>query len=464
MTRYAPGTDPAYIRQQEALFQQFLRNRASQKPTAQPEYGSYGPDDVGNGPSYTLTPIEGGFDNSVRTPADTWRAMTPQQRADARRAQQGRVDKAQKLRADTIAKRNAANAALVKKNTAIREKTRLQRQNAAATRAQQQRVAAAARQRTQKTARDAAIRERSAVTQKRLADAAKLRTQTRNRAAQAATARNRAIANQRAANLRRSNEQIGRQGLAGAENFFRDRGVDPGGFRGNIQSAIQRVLGGLKPDEAANIGMFENLGEDVFNQIQDRGRTAATGQVNRLFQPNFETTNIDDAFDDAIIGTLEGEQYNEAKNYLDNLLNRGVINNTGYQAGLGNIDKQRGSVRLQLQDIGNDILAGGRQQLTDIGNRARTAASNLGVGQVFDAQPFAASMSKALESFRSTLDPAFRTQIGAGKNLFDTSKLANIAGMAQGAGNMRFDPNALAGRPTPENPFGFEVSEMDSVF
>ena len=172
-------------------------------------------------------------------------------------------------------------------------------------------------------------------------------------------------------------------------------------------------------------------------------REAALQSINARYAPGFEANYLPDTYDDPLAGTIYSEQRGKADDYLKNLLKRNVITSTGYEAAGRDLDTQGARVRTQLQDIGKTLLDQERSRLGGIVDTGRQAAGSLGVGQAFDFTPYDTQIQSSIGDFGSKFSDAFRAGIPG--DLFDTSKLASIAGGAQGAGNLAFDPNAVAG-------------------
>lgn len=172
-------------------------------------------------------------------------------------------------------------------------------------------------------------------------------------------------------------------------------------------------------------------------------RDAALQGINARYTPGFESTYLPDTYDDPLAATLYGEERGKADTYLNNLLKRNVITQTGYESAGKDLDTQGARVRTQLQDIGKTLLDQERSKLGGIIDTGRQRAGSLGVNEAFDFTPYDTQVQSSLGDFGSKFSDAFRAGIPG--DLFDTSKLASIAGGAQGAGNLAFDPNAVAG-------------------
>lgn len=266
----------------------------------------------------------------------------------------------------------------------------------------------------------------------------------------------------KAANVRRSIIQGKAQGVAGARNYFAQQGAKYAPYAKSVNDAIKQLVSTLNPGEMLSRDLLANVGEDVFTNLQQQGRARAQSTLQPYTTPGYESTALGDESINPTLEATRRQHFDDAQAYIDRLLNRGVITQPGYNKALENLQGQVGKVDVQLRDIGNTILAGGRQKLTDIINKAGTAAGNLPLGKPFSAAPYASQLQQAIKSFQTSLPGQIDTQIMG--PLFDTTKLANIAGMASGAQNTNFDPYALKGIAKPANPMFDNSVGMRSVF
>lgn len=229
------------------------------------------------------------------------------------------------------------------------------------------------------------------------------------------------------------------------QQYFRDRGADRStdpSFTTDIDTAINAAINNLGTGPVS-ASAFSGIPETLFGQRQGAARTAAGSQVNQLFAPDFETTRLPYSVVDPSVSTVIGRQRQSADDIINNLLRRQVITQTGANAAQQNLNTQQPGATLQLRDLSRGLVDTERQNVGDIANRARQTASTLDLGQNFNPREYGTQADQDISSFLNDLPT--RVAMQAPTNLFDTSNLVNIAGQRQGAQNLRFDPQALAG-------------------
>lgn len=232
-------------------------------------------------------------------------------------------------------------------------------------------------------------------------------------------------------------------GRNSALSYFQNLGLDPNEFAGDIDTEIAKILATTSEDDRGVGAYLGDLGQSVYQNRETGLRQRAGRDIDMLFQPEFERTRLADTADDEILNQINVAERGEADAFIDNLRRRGVITEAGSSGARRNLDDQGARVRGILDEIGRSALSGGRQGLTDIANRGRQTAQTLKLGQSFDPNTYGTQAQSTLDDFLSGLGDRIRGQVG--DDLYDTSGLAAIAGAAQGAGNTKFDPNALAG-------------------
>lgn len=247
-----------------------------------------------------------------------------------------------------------------------------------------------------------------------------------------------------------------------ARNYFLSRGLDPDQYLGTIQRAANAARSRV-PDLADAPGTyFENLGATVFDQEQGAQRAQLLRAINSFAGDGFSSRRISSDADDATLEAILQEQRASADGYIRNLLDRGVITGSGYDAAAKNLDEQSYGARARLNEVGNAELERGRGVANNIAAQARTRASNFNLGDTFDPYAVSGELDNAFADFFQNLGGNLRAAVPTG--LFSTSGLAGIAGAGQGAGNTAFNPAALAGITAPANDDDEEERALLSAF
>lgn len=227
------------------------------------------------------------------------------------------------------------------------------------------------------------------------------------------------------------------------EDYFQTQGLDTGQYASSIDSEINRIMSGIAPSDPNPGQYFDSAGAGLYDRLQGANRNKQMNQLDSIFAPNFATKRIPFTLDDPYLGSIEAEQRSSADEIIRNMLDRGVITPTGYQAAQGNLDSQAPGVKARLNEIGTNQLSSGQTDLRGVANEARQTASNLRLGQQFDPFEYSSQADSVFNNFIQNLGNNIRA--AAPGNLFQTSGLAAIAGAGQGAQNTPFDPTALAG-------------------
>lgn len=232
-------------------------------------------------------------------------------------------------------------------------------------------------------------------------------------------------------------------GIQGAMDYFTTQGLDPDQYTSAITSRANTTRSGIPQLDANPGSYFQNLGQMVFEAEQEAARNKALRSFDTFAPSGFSSNRIADTTDDPFIESILGERQKTAMDYLNNLLARGVVTQSGFDAGRQNIEGQAGTARARLNEIGMGELNRGRTSAENIANEGRTAASNLRLGSAFDPFSYSTRINSGFEEFFSGLGDRLRA--AAPTDLFTTSGLANVAGAAQGAQNTPFDPKGIAG-------------------
>jgi hypothetical protein len=233
----------------------------------------------------------------------------------------------------------------------------------------------------------------------------------------------------------------------GAQRYFTERGLDASKYGSNIDEEINNILGTISSSDPTPGLHFKDFGQNVYNRAQESARDRATSNLSKQFGPDYEYGKIANTADDPFLAQIDTEQRGKANEYIDRLLKRGVITDTGASGAYKGLDEQGAGVRSQLSGIGGDILAGGRDDLGKILGRARSAAGGLSLGNDFDIGRYQSELDQTFNDFMGGLGEKIKGSIT--EPLYDTSGLASLAGSTSGAQNTKFDPFALAGQEAP---------------
>lgn len=248
------------------------------------------------------------------------------------------------------------------------------------------------------------------------------------------------------AQLAQLRSNAGTAARGSAQDYFTQQGLDPSQYSTDIDSKINSILAGIAPDDPNPGSYFTNIGPTVFDAATTGYRTKEGNLLNNLFPTNFDTQRVPLTLDDPYLSGIQAEQYKSADDLIQNMLSRGVITPTGYNAAKQNLDTQTPGVMAQLNEIGTGTLNSEQQALRDIANNARTAASTINLGQNFDPQSYGTQADQQFTDFLNNLSTTLRGKLPG--SLYNTGGLAAIAGAGQGAQNLPFDPAALAGVAT----------------
>lgn len=263
-------------------------------------------------------------------------------------------------------------------------------------------------------------------------------------AAQSASDAAASAESQRLGGLRTSAADTAR---TGAQRYFSERGLDPSAYGGNIDEEINNIMSSIGSSDPTPGMYFKDFGQNVFDRTQQSSRDKALRSVDSQFGPDYAYGRIANTADDPFISQIDTEQRGKANEYIDRLLKRGVITDTGATGAYKNLDEQGAGVRSQLSDIGGDLLSSGRDSLGSILGRARGAAGGLSLGNNFDVGRYQSELDQTFNDFMGGFGDKLRGSISG--PLYDTSGLAATAGSASGAQNTAFNPFALAGQEDP---------------
>jgi hypothetical protein len=237
-------------------------------------------------------------------------------------------------------------------------------------------------------------------------------------------------------------------GRSQAEGYFSGQGLDPSQYASAIERELQTILMGIPQSDPNPGAYFTNAGERIYGTEQSSERARLMRALDQIAPSQFEMKRVPWELDDPTLAAIKAEMTGGAENIAQNLLNRGVITTSGFDAAIKEIARQDPRVAALLSEQGNLALEGGRQPLRDIANQARSTVSNKALGVPFDPYEVSGDIDRRFNEFLTNLGSNIRSRVPA--QLFDTTGLAKIAGQAQGPQNTAFNPAALAGLITDE--------------
>lgn len=227
------------------------------------------------------------------------------------------------------------------------------------------------------------------------------------------------------------------------QDFFKQQGLDPSQYSGDINSQIQRILTGINPADTNPGSSFLNSDQTIYNNLTKNYQNKSQAAVDQLYSPNFETTKLPTSIDQPYVDNIYADQRGQADNIIQNMLKRGVLTNAGAAGASSDLDRQAPGVKTQLQQLADSVIAGGQSKLKGIANTAQTSAGTLKLGQQFDPSSYSKQTDDAFNNFIGNLSNSIKAKVPG--NLFQTNGLAAIGGASQGAGNTAYDPTAASG-------------------
>ena len=222
-----------------------------------------------------------------------------------------------------------------------------------------------------------------------------------------------------------------------SEQRLRDMGLDPAGYSSLIESAI---AGGRSatPNLDPNPAQFftDNLLDTQIGRMQGDRRANYTRQATSAFADNFENGLFSDTADDPFIDAVLGRQRGEAVRALDLARQRGSLDQTGYDAATARLNEMERAGRSTANTLGGSVIQGYRQQVRDIGDRAREGASGYTLGGNFDLGGYTSELNNRVGDLRGRLEGDVNNAL-AGQNFFDLGDILTRGGSAQGPVNPR---------------------------
>lgn len=230
------------------------------------------------------------------------------------------------------------------------------------------------------------------------------------------------------------------KGRTGINEAFTKYGLDPAKYGTNIEGRIASTLAGIPGTAQDNFDTyFSGLGDKLLTDLENPYRQTAKDAFTAKMPKDWVPLTADDALIDSILG----EQRTEANTFLKNMLDRGSITQSGYDAAFGDLDRQAGLGKPQLSEIGTGLINAGEANIDAEQAKKLSGYDALKFDQPYDVAGDFAGLNKLATDFIGTLGEGIKANLGT-KKLFNTSGLGAIAGAAQGGQNTTFGSGSSA--------------------
>lgn len=170
----------------------------------------------------------------------------------------------------------------------------------------------------------------------------------------------------------------------------------------------------------------------------------AEAKLQGLLPSGFENTLIPSTTGNPLIESLLGKGRGTAQSFIDNMVRRGTLTDTGKASALTALSTQDPGVRNKLTGISQTLLEGERGKLRGIANEGYGAASGQS-GETFDPSPYYGRANTEAAQFLSAFPSSYTTAVGDTGGLYDTSGLGAAGGGVTRPQNVSFDPYAVEG-------------------
>ena len=210
-----------------------------------------------------------------------------------------------------------------------------------------------------------------------------------------------------------------------------------------VDPAINNVAQGI-PSLSDNVGSFfdaqsilDSIAGDARSQYQNESRSA----IDAFAPTGFARTAIGDTTDDQYITSFLNDRYNQAVLPVERAFARGTLNDLGYNSALSDLDTQRSAGLGRLNEVGQGLISGARDELRGIADEARNRAGSLSLRDAFDPGFYQGRIddatANALSNFGSNFDAA-----ASGLQLFSPPTAISRGGVSQGITNPSASQNS----------------------
>lgn len=231
--------------------------------------------------------------------------------------------------------------------------------------------------------------------------------------------------------------------LDDAKRYFADQGLDPEQYLSDITSSVNAKKALVPFLDSAPGTYFSGAGAQAYNDKQTGMQNKFLRELDSFAGNGFDKTMIGDTADDASLAAILEDAFGTANSQLDIQRKRGVLTDAGMGEALKELTRQKSGAKNNLDVVGQAVLEKGRGTLRNTAADARTAASSARLGSNFNPFDTQKTLSNNTADFFASLGDQLRG--AAPTDLFDVSKAFTKGGIAQGAGNYGYDPEASSG-------------------
>ena len=228
-----------------------------------------------------------------------------------------------------------------------------------------------------------------------------------------------------------------------AKRYFSDQGLNPEDYLSDITSSVNAKKALVPFLDSAPGSYFTGAGQQAYNDKQTGMQNKFLRELDSFAGNGFDKGLISDTADDPALANILENAFSDASTKLNLQHDRGVLTDAGLAEAMKEINRQRAGAKTSLDTVGQAILESGRGKLRSDAADARTAAAAARLGSTFNPFDTQKTLSDDTSNFFASLADQLRG--AAPTDLFDVSKAFSRGGVAQGAGNFGYDPEASSG-------------------
>lgn len=179
---------------------------------------------------------------------------------------------------------------------------------------------------------------------------------------------------------------------------------------------------------------FDNLWNKATSQVQSAQQTKLDNQFRNLTPVNWQNNYFDNTADDSILEAILGEQYGTTFDTLDAARTRGQMSQGAFDNALRGLDTKKLSARSTLEDLGQGVLSGYRDDLTGLGKQYGDQVTNYKLGQEFNLDDFTSALTGRQSELQGRMQGDIYRAVGD-TNLFNPDTLMAKGNASAGVSN-----------------------------